>query len=441
MTEHLPEQNATPHANAHANSKGVRDSLQGLIDDPGTPSSVRQALRAELDTVRALIDKLDAGQIHLSVFGRVSVGKSSLLNALLGTHQQFAVGPLHGVTQQAETAAWQQAPGGGVQVFDTPGIDEIDGEARSKIARDVAARSDLVLFVCDSDLTALERQAVAELAAQHRPLLVVLNKTDRYTTAERDSLLEQIREHVADWVPAKRVLAAQAAPAPQTVIVQAADGSETESRRPRVADVTALRESLWSLLEQEGQALAAVGAGLFAGQVSDDIARRMADLKRDAADRIVRGYCMAKGVAVALNPVPVADLAAAAALDVGLVVHLSRVYGLPITRHEAGKLVGVIFGQLALLMGAVWAVHTVSSVLKGLSAGLSTAVTAIAQGSVAWYATYVVGQVAKQYFVAGKSWGPGGPKRAVQAVLDTVDKDSVLRDAKQALKTSLNKAD
>lgn len=420
---------------------GIRDSLQGLIDDPKTPNSVRQSLRSELDTVRALIDKLDAGHIHLSVFGRVSVGKSSLLNALIGDAQRFAVGPLHGVTRQAETAHWEQAPGGGVSVFDTPGIDEIDGAARAQIARDVCARSDLVLFVCDGDLTALERQAVAELAAQQRPLLIVLNKADRYTANERDHLLARIREHVADWVSPQRVLLAQANPAPQTVIQQAADGSETESQRPREADVAALQATLWTILEQEGQALAAVGAGLFAGQVSDEIAQRMAALKRDAADRIVRGYCLAKGVAVALNPVPVADLAAAAALDVGLVAHLSRVYGLPITRHEAGKLVTVIFGQLALLMGAVWAMHAVSSALKGLSAGLSTAVTAIAQGSVAWYATYVVGQVAKQYFVAGKSWGPGGPKRAVQAVLDTVDKESVLRDARRALKSRLNKPD
>lgn len=425
---------------AHPNATdSVRDSLQGLIDDPKTPDSVRQTLRGELDAVRALIDKLDSGQIHLSAFGRVSVGKSSLLNALLGDDGRFAAGPLHGVTQQAEAAHWQQAPGGGVSVFDTPGIDEIDGDTRAKVARDVTARSDLVLFVCDGDLTALERQAVAELAAQQRPLLVVLNKADRYTTAERESLLARIREHVADWVPQQRVLAAQANPAPQTVIQQAADGSETETQRRRSPDVEQLRATLWAILEQEGQTLAAVGAGLFAGRVSDDIAQRMAELKRDAADRIVRGYCLAKGVAVALNPVPVADLAAAAALDVSLLVHLSRVYGLPITRHEAGKLVGVIFGQLALLMGAVWAMHAVSSVLKGLSAGLSTAVTAIAQGSVAWYATYVVGQVAKHYFVAGKSWGPGGPKRAVQAVLDTVDKDSVLRDARQVLQSRAGK--
>ena len=40
---------------------------------------------------------------------------------------------------------------------------------------------------------------------------------------------------------------------------------------------------------------------------------------RDLAERVIRNYCLAKGVAVALNPIPVADLLAAASLDVALV--------------------------------------------------------------------------------------------------------------------------
>ena len=119
--------------------------------------------------------------------------------------------------------------------------------------------------------------------------------------------------------------------------------------------------------------------------------------------------------------------------------HLGRIYGLPVTRHEAGRLVGVISLQLAALMGAVWAVHAASSLLKTLSAGLSVTVTALAQGSVAWYATYVIGQVATRYFVNGRSWGPGGPKRAVNDVLSLVDRESILAEARQALTERLRR--
>ena len=67
------------------------------------------------------------------------------------------------------------------------------------------------------------------------------------------------------------------------------------------------------------------------------IGERVVAARREVAEKLVRTYCVAKGVAVAFNPVPVADLAAAALIDGGMVVHLSRVYNLPLTRGEAGS--------------------------------------------------------------------------------------------------------
>jgi uncharacterized protein (DUF697 family) len=154
-------------------------------------------------------------------------------------------------------------------------------------------------------------------------------------------------------------------------------------------------------------------------------------------DRLCRTYCVAKGVAVAFNPVPVADLFAAAFIDIGMVVHLSRVYDLPISRREAGSLVSVIIAEAAALMGTVWALHFVSSALKVGTAGLSTVVTAGAQGAIAYYSTYVVGQVASEYLARGKSWGEGGPKTVVQQILDSLDRDTVLAQAKQEIRARI----
>lgn len=416
----------------------VRDALRALVDDPDTPRAVREALADEYAAVAELLQKLEHGELHIAVFGRVSVGKSSLLNALLDD-AAFATGALHGVTRDATAAEWTRLGDSAVHVFDTPGIDEIDGEAREALARHVAARSDVVLFVCEADLTRLERDAIASLATAHRPMLLVLNKADHYTDEERDALLARIRETLANQMPAERVLAVSADPRPRTVIRVADDGTETETTQPRTPDVANLRAAIGELLHRDGPALAALNAGLFASEVSDAVAQRIADIRADGAARVIRGYCLAKGAAVAINPVPLTDLIAAAALDVSLVVHLGRIYGLPITRHEAGRLVGVISLQLAALMGTVWLIHTVSSLLKTVSVGLSVTVTALAQGSIAWYATYLIGQIATRYFVGGKSWGPGGPKRAVRAVLDSVDRDSVLADARQALAERLRR--
>ena len=129
----------------------------------------------------------------------------------------------------------------------------------------------------------------------------------------------------------------------------------------------------------------------------------------------------------------------AAALDAGMVFHLSRLYGLPLTRAEAGSLVTVIATQMTVLMGTVWAAHVISAALKAGTGGLSTVLTAGAQGAVAYYGTYVVGRVAERYFAEGKSWGPGGPKAVVQEILESVDRDSILAQARDDLAARVRK--
>jgi len=379
-----------------------------------------------------MLDKLEQGHIHIAVFGRVGVGKSALLNALLG-EPRFSTSPLHGETRDARMEPWRTVSTGGVFLIDTPGINEVDGEARERLAHEVAGRADLVLFVVDGDITQPELVALRRLAAESRPMLLVFNKADRYTQADRDLVLESLTRRTEGVIPAGQIVEAAAAPAPRLYIEVDPQGNETEAVRAPAANVQGLRDRLWTTLEREGKTLAALNASLFAGKLSDTLARRAVETQRDLAERVLRNWSLTKGVVVGFNPVPVSDLMAAVAVDVSLVWHLSRVYGMPISRREAGQLVRTIGAQVGLVIGTVWAVNVVSSALKGASFGLSTLLTGAAQGAVAYYATYVVGRAAQRYFQQGKSWGELGPKRAVQEILETVDRDSLLSEAREAI--------
>ena len=66
-------------------------------------------------------------------------------------------------------------------LIDTPGIDEAGGDDRETLAREVASRSDLVIFVLDNDITETERKALKTLLAGGRPVVIALNKCDLYT--------------------------------------------------------------------------------------------------------------------------------------------------------------------------------------------------------------------------------------------------------------------
>lgn len=417
----------------------ARESLRELLVDERVPQEVRESLREDYRQVQAMLDKLEQGHIHVAVFGRVSVGKSALLNALLG-EARFATSPLHGETRTVQQGHWREFRDGNVILLDTPGINEVGGEERELLARQVAGRSDLVLFVVDGDLTEIERQTLRGLAQQGRPILLVLNKVDRYTAREREQLRSALLAHGEGLITAENLVSIAAHPAEQWVVRVDESGKESETRRQPPPDIADLQTRLWQVLEGDGKSLAALNASLFAGELSDEVAGRVLSARRTLGDRVIRTWCIAKGVAVALNPVPVADLVAAAAVDVSMVVHLSRVYGFPLTRSEAGELIKTIGAQMVLLIGTVWAVHFVASALKLGTGGLSALVTGGAQGAVAYYSTFVVGQAAERYLANGKSWGDAGPKLAVREILDSLDRGSILEQARADIRARLSRA-
>ena len=438
----MPKWRSTKKANKPGSDAGAdhlslaRESLRELIRDSRLPEGVRDSLAHDYEAVEAMLNKLEHGHLHLSAFGRVSTGKSSLLNALIG-EETFSVSPLHGETRHSSMQVWNEVEAGGVFLIDTPGLDEAGGEDREALAKEVAGRSDLVMFVLDSDMTDTELDALKSVLAQGRPVLVVLNKSDLYTAAECAALLRSIRSKTESIVDPAHVISAAAQPRPQTLVAVNAEGDETTSSRERQPDVAELRLKLWEVLEAEGKTLAALNASLFAADLSDQVGRRILSARRELGDKLVRTYCIGKGIAVACNPVPVADLFAAAFIDVAMVVHLSKVYDLPLSQTEAGSIVKVIVAESAALMGTVWALHFVSSALKVGTLGLSTILTAGAQGAIAYYSTYLVGRAAAEYLAKGKSWGEGGPKRVVKQILESLDRDTVLRDAKREIQARL----
>lgn len=407
-------------------------NIRELIEDTNVPSSVRAELSAEFKEISSISSKLRNGEIHIAAFGRVGVGKSSLLNALL-ERESFSTSPLHGETKTEDRENWRTLHDGHVVLIDTPGIDELDGEEREQLARSISQRADVTLMLCEGDLTDSEFRALQQLCTFQRTVLLVLNKSDRYTRGELDILLARLEDRCRDLLPAERIISASAAPRPETVIRTDESGNEIESRREPVPDTAVLKERLWSLLEKEGQTLAALNAAIFASELDEKVATRIVAARKAVAEKIIRNYCVGKGLLVALNPIPITDLLAAAGTDVAMVIHLGEVYGFKLSRREASKLLLTISAQLVALMGAYWGMNLVSSALKTASAGLSTALTATAQGALAWYATYLTGKMAQSWFSRGKSWGNAGPQQTARKILASMDRDSILKSARDDL--------
>ena len=412
--------------------------LKSLIEDTSIPAAVRAELDSEFREIEAISEKLSKEEIHIAVFGRVGVGKSSLLNALLN-RSAFSTSALHGETRRAERVQWNSITEGQVVLIDTPGIDELDGEERTALANRISRRADLVLMVCDGDLTVSEFEALELLHSVGKTVILVLNKADHYSAAEQDALLNRLAERCTGILPADRILPAAADPRPEIVLRTDATGAENKETRKRAPDTGKLQACLWNILESEGKSLSALNASLFASELDQQIATRIVTARRKVAERIIHNYCISKGLLVAVNPVPVADLLAAAGTDVAMVIHLGEVYGFKLSRKEASRLLLTISAQLVALMSAYWGINLVSSALKTVSAGLSTTLTAVAQGALAWYATYLTGQMAQTWFARGKSWGKRGPRDTAKSILDSLDRNSILRTAREDIRNIISK--
>jgi [FeFe] hydrogenase H-cluster maturation GTPase HydF len=125
-------------------------------------------------------------RLHIGLFGRRNVGKSSLLNAL--TRQQVSiVSDVPGTTTDPVEKPMELLPLGPVLFIDTAGIDDIGalGEMRAERTRSVFERTDMGILVAEGGQWGeFEEGILSELTKRETPVIVVMNKTDLTKPAE-----------------------------------------------------------------------------------------------------------------------------------------------------------------------------------------------------------------------------------------------------------------
>ena len=454
---------------AQLNYKQAQTALQELIDKLDLTPQERRPLEAEIAQLETMLDNLERQVVQIAAFGMVGRGKSSLLNALLG-QKVFETGALHGVTRTAEKAAWKIAeqligdsesrtvmvtlPGASnsqVELIDTPGLDEVDGETRALLAKDIAQKTDLILFVIAGDMTKVEHEALSQLRNAGKPILLVFNKIDQYPQADRLAIYHKIRdERVKELLSPDEIVMAASSPLVAKAIVRP-DGSRFVQRSLGVPQIEEMKLKILEILHKEGKALVALNTMLYADDVNDRLVVRKLEIRELSANKLIWRGVMTKSLAVSLNPVTVVDLFSGAVIDVTLILTLSKLYGIEMTKTGAIALLQ----KIALSMGGISASELLTnfglSSLKSLL-GLSTTATggitlgaymsvAVTQAAVAGVSTYGIGQVAKVYLAKGASWGTESPKAVVSRILESLDEASIMNRIKGEIAAKLGIAE
>ena len=152
------------------------------------------------------------GPPRLAIIGRPNVGKSSLLNALLGEERNI-VADEPGTTRDA-TDAHLSVDGREVVLVDTAGMRR-GGKRADRLERGSALmalrsleRCDVALLVLDAAVGVSEQDAkLARLALDRgRPILLVLNKWDQVADSHRAGELERQLDRRLGFVPEPAIL-------------------------------------------------------------------------------------------------------------------------------------------------------------------------------------------------------------------------------------------
>jgi uncharacterized protein len=393
-----------------------------------SPVELRAQLQPYLAALSGLQQKLFQPLLQIAVFGLVSRGKSAVLNALVG-ESLFPTGPLNGVTQWPRAVRWAVAANNGPQdaiqleLVDTPGLDEISGEARTAMAQEIARCSDLILFVTAGPPTPTEEKALAELIQFSKPLIWVVNKADLYPELTAADLHQGLTEP-----PLQRVLSPQdiilvsAAPVPVQVRHEWPDGRTNLDWEISTPQVEPLRQALLHLLQQEGLYLLSLNVLLqsqtFEAQMVPIITAYYAE-PIQAAQWQIWGV---KALLVSLCPSVGVDLFISLGADIMQVRQLSRICGFPITSHNIRLL------WKSLLTSLLWlAAAELPSGLQGwlfdgsTSTGLQLCTVMGAQVIAAIYGAARVGKAAQTYLQDGITWNSQGPSQLIQNIQAALD--------------------
>ena len=167
-------------------------------------------------------------RLHIGLFGRTNVGKSSFLNLVAG--QDVALtSPIPGTTTDVVEKAMELLPVGPVAFLDTGGLDDTSELGAGRIGRTRRAldRSDVAVLLLEPNRwTAFEDELLGEFARRKTPVIAVINKTDLeqpsagfvesvrakiprvlscasqpFTGAERDRVVHRFKQHLLEICP------------------------------------------------------------------------------------------------------------------------------------------------------------------------------------------------------------------------------------------------
>lgn len=134
-------------------------------------------------------------RLHIGIFGKTNVGKSSLLNRI--TNQDVSiVSNIAGTTTDVVEKTMELLPIGPVNFLDTAGINDSTALSSERIEKTmkIINRTDVAIVVCDyNGIDDYERNLIEKFNELKIPFMIFINKTDEKYPS--DSIIEDLKNY------------------------------------------------------------------------------------------------------------------------------------------------------------------------------------------------------------------------------------------------------
>ena len=339
--------------------RGTLEQRIGQLREHGADTGALAGELGELDRRRL------GARLYIAMFGEISTGKSSLIRAL-APQAQLTSEARGGTTRVVGHYDSVLPDGASVVLADVPGSRESGGEARETAAREEALRAHVVIYVCASDLTRGQADELRWLADFGKPLLLVLNKSDQWNTAEREQLLARLRQQSRGITSA---IIAISAGGNERYQRQLADGSSESVERQRKPDIAPLLQALSRVAAPGAEGLEPLRENAVLAGLHQRTGTLEAQTRAEQAERIVRKYARRAIVGAMAAVAPGSDLLIQGVLATGLTRALAELYGVKVSEVQIEDFVQ--HAKLTLRTGSSIVLAVAGNALKAFP-GLGT---------------------------------------------------------------------
>jgi uncharacterized protein len=314
----------------------TKTQLDQLVYESSNGSALQERYTAQLTDIE---QSLDRETLELQIVGSRAAGKTTL----------------HRLLDEKLMQRWCVAGSQGIEVVEFDDTEALKG-------------ADVLLFVVQGDLTQGEWVALQQLQAQHKRVLLLLNKQDLYLPTQAELLLEQIKQRVQAIIAPEDVMAIATSPAPLKVRRHQPDGLYQDSWETPQPQIQPLLNRMEAVAAQEVRQMVLQRAYQHTIALQMTLRTELNQLRRDRSLPLIERYQWIAAGAAFVNPLSSLDMVATAAITGKMIQDLAQTYQIKLSLDRATEIAGVL-AKMLIQMGLVEASsQLLNSVLKGNAA-------------------------------------------------------------------------